>query len=65
MSHAYDHCGSVDPHVGVVLDDVMHGCYTILLVSWVGIEYGCSHKGTERLGRLWLNEFMMVLCVSL
>ena len=37
VSHQYDVCGGVDPHVGLVSDEVMHGCYAIL-VSRVGFE---------------------------
>lgn len=33
VSHKYDFCGGVDPHVGVV-SDVMHGCY------FVGVSCG-------------------------
>ena len=48
--------GGIDHHVGEVLGEVMHGCYT-LMVSQVGIEYGSSHKRAKQLGTIWLHDF--------
>lgn len=49
VSHKYELCGGVDPHIGDVSGEVMYWCYT-LLVSWVGVEYGSSCKGAKQWG---------------
>ena len=55
VGHEYDFSDAADPRVGVVLGEVVHGCYA-LLVSRIGVEYGCSRKGVERMGGVWLAK---------
>ena len=39
VNHEYDVCGGIDPHVGLVSDEVVHGCYAVWCLG-LGLSMG-------------------------